>query len=154
MILVFDRAQSDDGGLSVAGSSQRLARQTRSPHRDRQMVCCDQEVASIGFETNWETTPPRVVLSYCDDDRNRPVRLPVTLQSTRTRHDGHRWWFTCPIDRGGAACGRRCGNLYLPGNQLYFGCRHCYELTYRSSQEAHLEERLWNRFGIPAYLRC
>lgn len=32
-------------------------------------------------------------------------------------------------------CHRRVGCLYLPPGGNYFGCRHCYDLTYRSSQE-------------------
>jgi hypothetical protein len=34
-------------------------------------------------------------------------------------------------------CGRRVGKLYLPPGASYFGCRHCYELTYKSCQESH-----------------
>jgi hypothetical protein len=37
----------------------------------------------------------------------------------------------------------RVGKLYLPPDGLYFGCRHCYELTYRSCQESHKGDRLY-----------
>lgn len=32
--------------------------------------------------------------------------------------------------------GRRVGKVYLPPGGKYFGCRHCYQLSYRSSQES------------------
>ena len=35
----------------------------------------------------------------------------------------------------GHACNRRVAKLYLPPGGRYFGCRHCYRLTYRSVQE-------------------
>jgi hypothetical protein len=31
--------------------------------------------------------------------------------------------------------GRRVGKLYLPPSARYFGCRHCYDLTYNSVQQ-------------------
>jgi hypothetical protein len=35
----------------------------------------------------------------------------------------------------GQACNRRVGKLYFPPGGRYFGCRHCYCLTYRTVQE-------------------
>ena len=32
--------------------------------------------------------------------------------------------------------------LHLPPGGRYFGCRHCHELTYTSSQESHRYDRL------------
>jgi len=32
--------------------------------------------------------------------------------------------------------------LYLPAGSLYFGCRHCYDLTYRSCQDSHKRDFL------------
>ena len=37
--------------------------------------------------------------------------------------------------------------LYLPPGGRYFGCRECHGLAYRSSQEAHQEERLFAAWG-------
>jgi hypothetical protein len=37
----------------------------------------------------------------------------------------------------GRYCGRRVGKLYLPPGGLYYGCRHCYRLTYTSCNESH-----------------
>jgi hypothetical protein len=40
-------------------------------------------------------------------------------------------------------CGKRVGILYLPQGGKYFGCRHCYQLTYKSSQEQHRYEDVY-----------
>lgn len=71
----------------------------------------------------------------------REIAEPVRLQYTRPNYGGRRWWFTCPLVVNGRACGRRVAKLYLPPGELYYGCRHCYDLTYRSSQEAHKLDR-------------
>jgi hypothetical protein len=43
--------------------------------------------------------------------------------------------FHCPL------CGRRARKLYLPCGALHFGCRACYDLTYKSCQTAHRYDR-------------
>lgn len=50
---------------------------------------------------------------------------------------------TPPAPRG-VRCGRRVRKLYLPPGGRYFGCRHCYRLTYTSCQESHQYDRLIN----------
>ena len=59
----------------------------------------------------------------------------VQLVATPCRFGGRRYWFICPLSKDGRACGRRVARLYIPPGGRYFGCRHCYELTYRSAQE-------------------
>src|SRR5262249_53405882 len=59
----------------------------------------------------------------------------VSLTTTRPWFGGLRWWFVCPMVVDGRPCNRRVGKLYLPPCGRYFGCRHCYRLTYRSAQE-------------------
>jgi hypothetical protein len=61
----------------------------------------------------------------------------VELTTTHPRFGGLRWWFVCPLRRGGVDCGRRVGKLYIPPHRRYFGCRQCYNLTYTSCQESH-----------------
>lgn len=58
----------------------------------------------------------------------------VGLVATRCRLGGIRWWFACPVRRGGPPCGRRARKLYLCGNA--FGCRECHGLTYRCRQRS------------------
>ena len=58
----------------------------------------------------------------------------IMLQSTQLCSGGLRWWFTCPGMIDAEPCLRRVRKLYLPPGCIYFGCRHCYDLTYMSSQ--------------------
>ncbi len=44
-----------------------------------------------------------------------------------------------PLVVNGRQCLRRVAKLYQDGRD--FGCRRCHGLTYRSSQEAHQDER-------------
>lgn len=64
----------------------------------------------------------------------------VSLVTTPCRYGGKRFWFKCPLERDGKSCGLRVGVLYLGGN--YFGCRHCYNLTYKSRGLSGKFERL------------
>ncbi len=43
--------------------------------------------------------------------------------------------FTCLLIIGDRLCNRRVGKCYLPPGGKYFGCRACYNLTYRSCKE-------------------
>jgi len=65
---------------------------------------------------------------------------PVRLVTTRPHLGGLRWWFICPLVVNDRHCRRRVAKLY--GNGKYFGCRTCKGLVYRSSQEAHQNERV------------
>ena len=69
------------------------------------------------------------------------IEYAIALQTTRLHSGGRRWWFTCPLIINGDACERRVGKLYLPPGARYYGCRHCYDLTYTSCQESHLYDR-------------
>ena len=57
----------------------------------------------------------------------------VNLVSTPCNFGELRYWFLCPLVRNGFKCNRRVGVLYKGGD--YFGCRHCYNLSYRSRNE-------------------
>ncbi|WP_145244120.1 hypothetical protein [Urbifossiella limnaea] len=58
----------------------------------------------------------------------------VSLVTTACHLGGRRWWFQCPLVRGGTPCRRRVRKLFLVGR--YFGCRGCHDLTYRSRQQS------------------
>jgi len=58
----------------------------------------------------------------------------INLDQTDTRFGGKRWWFLC-------YCDRRVADLYLRPRAYDFACRHCLQLTYRSSQLAHSLDR-------------
>lgn len=69
----------------------------------------------------------------------------VTFEKTATPFRGQRIWFLCPFQHEGNPCLKRVGKLYRPKWGRYFGCRHCHNLAYTSSQRAHFEERFLDR---------
>jgi hypothetical protein len=71
----------------------------------------------------------------------------LRLTATRPRFGGLRWWFVCPLVVNGHGCGRRVGKLFLPPPGLYFGCRHCYQLTYTGCQESRKYDGLWRQMA-------
>lgn len=81
---------------------------------------------SVGVRVQWHPEPV-VKLAYALKGRGKflsPVPLvPVVRFGKRTS-----WLFACPL------CGRRVRCLYLPPKQDTFGCRVCYDLTYRKRQ--------------------
>lgn len=62
----------------------------------------------------------------------------VPLVTTPCHFGGVRWWFLCPLSKDGVPCGRRVGKLYCPPGATYYGCRHCYNLSYESRNEPRL----------------
>ena len=57
----------------------------------------------------------------------------VRLTPTACNYGGVRYWFLCPLSRGGMACGRRVGVLYGIGK--WFGCRYCGDVCYAAQNE-------------------
>jgi len=78
-----------------------------------------------------------LLLRYTITRTREPVQYAVRLTSTISPWRSVRWWFMCPLIRTRGICGRRIGKLYLPPQYNYFGCRHCYNLTYTSCNESH-----------------
>ncbi|MGB7062817.1 MAG: hypothetical protein WBF13_10770 [Candidatus Zixiibacteriota bacterium] len=80
-----------------------------------------------------------VQLTYSMTDRTtgekKDLDYKIELVSTPCHFGGVRWWLICPLWKNSVFCSRRVGKLYLPGNATYFGCRDCYNLTYRSCKE-------------------
>lgn len=60
--------------------------------------------------------------------RGESVTDDTMLVSTRPNYGGQRWWFRC------SGCHRRVGVLYAPGR--FWRCRHCWRITYQSSNES------------------
>ena len=75
------------------------------------------------------------------------VDYKARLDSTPCHFGGRRWWFICPLIVSGRACNRRVGALYS-GDGVYFGCRHCHDLTYQSSKQSHPFDRMFLRMGV------
>ena len=98
-----------------------------------------KQSADLGYELDTRDTRPTLRLFYTVSRWNGPRRdldYRVFLQRTPCHFGGERWWFACPLAVNGRICRRRVAKIYLPPSGYYFGCRHCYDLTYRSSQES------------------
>jgi len=70
-----------------------------------------------------------------DPQSRQDFRYPIDLATAPCRFGGLRYWFICPASKNGVPCWRRVVKLYLPPGAVYFVCRHCHGLTYRSCQE-------------------
>jgi hypothetical protein len=106
----------------------------------------DGTKSSIGVEVNTlDMGQPWMGLTYTrkgeGELQNEDYRLRLT--TTRPLFGGLRWWFICPLVVNDRACGGRVAKLYLPSRCRFFGCRHCYDLTYTSCQESHKNEALY-----------
>jgi len=82
-----------------------------------------------------EESAPHVFLIYSLAATGEEVMHEIIVGASRPYFGGRRWWFVCPLGDTGKPCGRRVGRLFLPPGAKYFGCRHCYNLQYRSCQE-------------------
>ena len=57
----------------------------------------------------------------------------VPLTTVPQKYGGVRWYFRCALQTGsGKMCNRRVSKLYKPRGANYYGCRHCYNLSYAS----------------------
>jgi hypothetical protein len=94
--------------------------------------------AYIGF--NYTTT-------FFATGEKKDFDYKVQLTTTPCNFGGKRYWFICPLIRNGIACNKRVGVLYLPSGASYFGCRHCYDLTYQSCNRSHRYRMLDKTLG-------
>lgn len=97
--------------------------------------------ASVGYEINMKQDAAFLRLHYIHTTawagEKRNIDYLVPLEKTSCHFGGYRYWFICPISVDGRYCGRRVGKLFLAPGSSYFACRHCHDLTYRSSQESN-----------------
>jgi hypothetical protein len=93
---------------------------------------------------------------YTVTDRNSGEKTDydykVQLTTTSCNYGGVRYWFICPLYRSGVYCGRRIGTLYCPPGANYYGCRHCYNLSYESRNEPRLGR--FGGIGFPLKIEC
>lgn len=91
----------------------------------------DGEVtSSIGYEANTLEENTYFRVHYTNTRTEEKFDYKIRLATTNPNYGGKRWWFICPLQ----GCGRRVANLYSAGR--YYGCRHCYNLTYQSQSDA------------------
>ena len=112
-------------------------------------------VAALGYQLDTTNMVfPTLTLSYTVLPSQTHVQYMIPLATTRVHRGGTRWWVCCPLVNSGEVCHRRCEKLYLPPGQLYFGCRQCYDLTYKSCQLSHTYDTLAKAMGLtPAEVR-
>lgn len=95
---------------------------------------------SIGIIVNTNELYAKV--NYTNTDRYTGKKTDydykIQLTTTPCHFGGVRYWFVCPLVVNGIPCGRKTGTLYLASGGNYFGCRHCYNLSYESRNECRL----------------
>ena len=101
--------------------------------------CCGEETSSIGVTVSSMDGDNYVRFQYTTTDRNTGEKTEydykVRLTTTPCNFGGVRYWFICALNVNGVYCGRRVAKLFLAPGANYFGCRHCYNLTYESRNE-------------------
>ena len=109
-----------------------------------------EETSSIGIFVSTLDNDNYVRFQYTSTDRNTEEKTKhdykVQLTTTPCNYGGVRYWFICPLSRNGVYCRRRVAKLYKAPGAVYFGCRHCYNLSYESRNESRL-----GRFGNIGY---
>ena len=93
-----------------------------------------------GVRVSWEVGDDGVLHLRHSRDR-RKHSTDIRFLETPCNYGGTRKWFECP------RCGRRVGKIYLPlhvvsnGRRVeWWGCRHCYDLTYEQRQQRNLTD--------------
>jgi hypothetical protein len=101
--------------------------------------CYGEETSSIGITVSTIYGDNHVRFQYASTDRNTGKKTEydykVQLTTTPCNFGGVRYWFICPLSKNGVYCGRRVAKLYKAPGGDYFGCRHCYSLSYESRNE-------------------
>lgn len=107
----------------------------------------EQESGSISFRVLGDEQPEALQLSYTIGAKSmnpQGFNYRVDLTTTPLPWGGIRYWFVCPLQ----GCYRRVGCLYLPPGEKYFGCRHCYELSYESQSKWHRDKDMFERLAF------
>ncbi len=109
-----------------------------------------EKTGSISINVSTLDEPCYVRFYYTVTDRHSEEKTDydykVRLTTTPCNYGGVRYWFICPLSINGVYCGRRVAKLYKAPGANYFGCRHCYNLSYESRNESRL-----GRFGNIGY---
>jgi hypothetical protein len=108
-----------------------------------------EQRASIGYESDCFEASGFASLRYTITRQGASIAVDykISVTATKTPWGALRWWFICPLVVNGRSCGRRVRKLYLPGGGRYFGCRHCYNLTYTSCNESHKYDSVFREIG-------
>lgn len=127
----------------------KIAWQSRWPHRGEEPPETDPKTVGTIYLSYEVPRPEAEIAAEVEAARNRhlgafviprrravqdEVEIAAIPSPLNWRKGKRRYFFVCP-GRDGRPCGRRAGKLYLPPGELYFRCRQCHNLTYRSSKE-------------------
>ncbi len=110
--------------------------------------CRGESTGNIGYLIYSEKDYLKARLQYKFTESGLEMDYPISLTFTVLSWGAKRWWFICPLVKNGIPCNHRVGKLYLPPGYMYFGCRHCYELTYTSCQESHKYDSFYKQFAL------
>lgn len=101
--------------------------------------CYGEETSSIGIVVSTFEGEKYVRFCYTVTSRSSGEKTEydykVQLTTTACNYGGVRYWFICPLSRNDIYCGRRVGKVFCPPGANYYGCRHCYNLSYESRNE-------------------
>ncbi len=90
--------------------------------------------STVGIRVVIEEDEKYIRINYTQTDRasgdKKDFDYKVPITTTPCNYGGVRYWFRCTLSRNGNHCGRRVGTLYKDGD--WFGCRHCWNLTYEA----------------------
>lgn len=96
-----------------------------------------KQIASIAVRTDSSNNYVQLKYTHTNNqtEENTDIDYKIRLTTTQCNYGKERYWFECPLIIDGKSCNRRVGVLYLPNYSKYFGCRHCYNLTYTCQKE-------------------
>ena len=117
----------------LCGVASRTIRWTNAAGEDRGSIGITVRMA--GWGSSDSTVRLKYTVSTHGSTDSEHLDYEIRLATTPCNYGGVRYWFVCPLSVNGSACGRRVGKLHLPPGGRYFGCRHCYNLTYKCQQE-------------------
>jgi hypothetical protein len=111
-----------------------------------------EEVGSVNFYINISNENPYAHISYTQTHNTtgekKEFDYEVKVVSTPCHYGGKRWWFICPLVKGGVPCGRRVRVLYKDGD--HFGCRKCYNIAYNSQNLGGWQKSIGQTMSAPA----
>lgn len=99
---------------------------------------------SVGIETFFDDEKGylRIYYSQINENDKKSFDYRVELIPSECNFGGKRYWFICPLQKNNKPCNRRVNVLYKCGD--YFGCRHCFNLTYKTRNE----NRRYKLYGL------
>ena len=105
-----------------------------------------EKTGAISYWIHQNDSIPELKLTYTFK-KTQEIEYPVKLAVTNPNYGGKRYWFICPLRDKYGPCGKRVAKLYRPNGSAYFGCRHCYNLTYQSCQDSHKFDHIYQKLA-------